>query len=316
MKKGLKILCFGLATCAIVPGVILGVGCGAGEPEAKDGISVSTSFINDYYQGQDLDVTGGVLAYTKDGETVDVNITSDMISNFDSSKVGSGSMTITYEGFTTTVNYTVKETGLVGKVFSDIAYYTELGQSIEHNVVFFPTYDTIFMYASSGFNKYTVSYKPVVDDGKLTIVATATLSTWSGEFLVEHIFSNMTETGFDMRLNYYWAEDSDYTGAHAGDFDTFVESEFLPATNEAFPDAEEGLYVIVKPNKTEYKAGEKLDVSGCYILSIKGEDWITTALTEDMVKSFSTGGNNYDTPLDMLISYNGQRTTTQYTITK
>lgn len=308
MNKGLKIFCFGLATCAMASGVALVAGCKNGEAEKKDGISVSTSFEDDYYQGQDLDVTGGVLAYTKDGETVNVNITADMVSNFDSSKLGQSAMTITYEGYTTTVNYTVKETGLVGKTFSNKDQTAVSGGMT--TFCFFPSYDTLVMgHPTGGSTNVSIQYKPVVEDGELTLVGRLVVPGQFGEnTLAISSISNITESGFREELSAYSLDENGNAGTC---LDTSID-QYGIVTNGSLSEVSDNLYVIAYPNKTEYKAGEELDVTGCYILSVKDGNWTIVALTEDMVTRF----NRVDDSFNMIISYNGQTTTIICTVSE
>ena len=74
-------------------------------------IAVTTEFKTSYVIGEELDVSGGQITVTYgDGKTPDIiNITKDMITGFNSSSVGAGSLTITYQGKTTFVAYTVSE---------------------------------------------------------------------------------------------------------------------------------------------------------------------------------------------------------------
>ena len=61
-----------------------------------------------YSTGESLDVTGAVITATySDSSTQDVNVTTAMCSGFDSSTTGSKTVTVTYEGKTTTFTVTV-----------------------------------------------------------------------------------------------------------------------------------------------------------------------------------------------------------------
>lgn len=75
--------------------------------KSNDGISINTSFKTEYYMGEKLDLTGGTLNYTKDGNTKQVNITSDMVNGFTSVSSGTRTLVISYQGFTCTVPYTI-----------------------------------------------------------------------------------------------------------------------------------------------------------------------------------------------------------------
>ena len=64
----------------------------------------------EYNIGEKLDVTGGKLTVTYDnGETGTIDIKSDMCKGFDSTTAGTKTVTVTYEGKTTTFTVTVKE---------------------------------------------------------------------------------------------------------------------------------------------------------------------------------------------------------------
>lgn len=112
MKK--RILGAGLGVGAALVAAGLLTACGSNsvppikEDVAKDEISIYSSFDTEYYVGQDLDVSGGIINYTKDGKTIQVSVTEDMVTGFTSEKAGSRQMVISYEGFTLVVAYEVK----------------------------------------------------------------------------------------------------------------------------------------------------------------------------------------------------------------
>ena len=81
---------------------------------------VSTSHKTSYKVGESLDVSGLTIEVTRDdGTTKTSNVTSSMISGFDSSIVGTQTLTITYGGCTTT--FDVEVVVGIGKI-GDIAY--------------------------------------------------------------------------------------------------------------------------------------------------------------------------------------------------
>ena len=66
----------------------------------------------EYKTGEELDVAGGVLKVTKaSGAVEEVPFTKDMISGFDSSKAGELTLTVTYEGLTTTYTINLTKAG-------------------------------------------------------------------------------------------------------------------------------------------------------------------------------------------------------------
>lgn len=113
MKK--RVLAAGLGIGLALAGAGLLTACGGGngntpgESTQKDGLSIHTNFDTTYYVGQDLDVTGGILNYTKDGKTTQIAVTESMISGFITKKAGNRNMIVTYEGETLLINYTVNE---------------------------------------------------------------------------------------------------------------------------------------------------------------------------------------------------------------
>ncbi|MBE7075388.1 MAG: hypothetical protein E7376_05370 [Clostridiales bacterium] len=80
--------------------------CACQKPEDK--ITIYTPFKTEYLVGEELDVTGGILNYTKNGTTTQVVVTEDMIQNFSSTSMGTFTLIIEYEGCTTTLQYIVE----------------------------------------------------------------------------------------------------------------------------------------------------------------------------------------------------------------
>jgi len=61
-----------------------------------------------YVEGTNLDIAGGkITVYYEDESTDLLDLTADMVSGFDSSKIGNQTLTITYKGFTTTFDVSV-----------------------------------------------------------------------------------------------------------------------------------------------------------------------------------------------------------------
>ena len=84
-------------------------GNGGNDNSSVKTLSLKTSFKTDYYVGDNLDVTGGVLSYTVNGNSQDINITANMVSNFNTDTVGNRTLTITYNNLTVQVCYTVSQ---------------------------------------------------------------------------------------------------------------------------------------------------------------------------------------------------------------
>ena len=103
MKKLGKILLTFLFAIVLATPFAL-VGCN----DIKEGIEIHTNFNTDYKLGEELDLLNGKITYTDEkGKETILEITSDMVTSFNTSRVGSYEMIITYEGYTITVPYTV-----------------------------------------------------------------------------------------------------------------------------------------------------------------------------------------------------------------
>jgi len=138
MKK--RVLAAGLGIGLALAGAGLLTACGGGngntpgENTQKDGLSIHTNFDTTYYVGQDLDVTGGILNYTKDGKTTQIAVTESMISGFTKDKAGNRNMIVTYEGETLLINYTVNELPTKPNVSTSKVYKSqEISSSNEGN---------------------------------------------------------------------------------------------------------------------------------------------------------------------------------------
>ena len=104
-----KIVVFGLLV-AMISCLFLLSGCGEATLSeiyvGKDGLPKKVSYV----QGQELDLTGGVLTtVNSDGTTGSVPLTADTvtITGYDKTTLGKQSLTVTYNGKTTTFDVTV-----------------------------------------------------------------------------------------------------------------------------------------------------------------------------------------------------------------
>ncbi len=70
-------------------------------------LEVSNNFKTIYYIGETLDISNGTLKYTKDGKENFIDIEESMITGFSSETTGTREMTISYEGLTVKVTYTI-----------------------------------------------------------------------------------------------------------------------------------------------------------------------------------------------------------------
>ncbi len=81
--------------------------------EKKDGLTLNSAFKTEYYVGETLDVTGGILDFTKNGETTQIIIENSMVSGFSSETAATRNMVVSHtdagKTYTITVKYVVKE---------------------------------------------------------------------------------------------------------------------------------------------------------------------------------------------------------------
>ena len=161
----------------------------------KDGIKINTSFKTEYCMGDTLDVTGGILDYTKDGKTTQVVITSTMVSGFTSSTTGTRRVVITYDGFTCMVSYTIKDARCIE---DNVAYYLS---TYNGYLIFFDNLSKMTMGGTeSGQEATDVSEIMYVKDGGWDLIEKKLVDgkyelTYGSEYERFKVV-NITETGF------------------------------------------------------------------------------------------------------------------------
>lgn len=103
MKKFFKIVA--IVIMALVSSTVLSA-CFGNESKAK--LEIFKTFDSEYLMGEQVNTAGGVLKYTDKNGNVDlIDITADMIVDFDTSTYGHKTLTISYEGLRVTTNYKV-----------------------------------------------------------------------------------------------------------------------------------------------------------------------------------------------------------------
>lgn len=224
MKK--RVLAAGLGIGLALAGAGLLTACGGGngntpgENTQKDGLSIHTNFDTTYYVGQDLDVTGGILNYTKDGKTTQIAVTESMISGFITKKAGNRNMIVTYEGETLLINYTVNELPTKPNVSTSKVYKSSiianpttgkgeyayvrfhyLGENL-----YFKTAEPSANDPESNYVYDSVVWDEKVESEALTATFDINTETWSMKWTSNYIaptikgfvFNNVTEESFEM----------------------------------------------------------------------------------------------------------------------
>lgn len=98
-------IAFALVLAICLPTILLAA-CDNG---AKNKLSLEQAFKTEYYVGEELDVSGGILEYIdENGQATSVELLESMVSVFSTEKPGNRKLLITYKNGTLTINYTVK----------------------------------------------------------------------------------------------------------------------------------------------------------------------------------------------------------------
>lgn len=275
----------------------------------------------EYKYGESLDVTGGTIIPTSpSGPRNPVNITSSMVSGFKPTQLGPQTLTVTYQGKTTTYEVNVKnfERGIELKAPTKKVY--KLNEKLDL------TGGTITLVMADG----TKSTPIPLSDPNVTITGFDTSKTGAKEITVTYKgftakFGITVEDGVSAirlktlpnKLDYKYGEKLDLTG---GTLEIVKESganQIIKLTPEMvsgynakkigrqvlkvkygsfegeFPVRVEDVIsklVVKAPNKVEYEYGENMDLTGgtVSIIMASGATSETTAITASMVTGFNS----------------------------
>lgn len=240
----------------------------------SDGIKINTGFKSEYYQGELIDVTGGILDYTKEGKTTQVVITSDMISGFTSDTTGSRKLVVTYDGFTCTLSYTIKAPLTVQ---DNVVYkpYRLDDDFLEEGLHFiFRNNGNKMLFASTDSGVAAVDVSEVIysDDGYWALVETnivnGKLELTYGSSFEKCKITNITENGFTWQyiVNESTGETNsrgdfvvldslvDEVSASVSDNQTYVSDRVMPSG--AYELADELLYIKFTDNNEKVMFGK------------------------------------------------------------
>lgn len=227
MKK--RILAAGLGIGLALAGAGVLTACGTDTKPTPDGISIHTNFDTTYYVGEDLDVTGGIINYTKDGKTSQVVITDSMITGFSNDVAGTRNMVITYLGETLVVSYVVKEIPEVPLSFEKVYCSNLVSSDGVHQEYFYvrfeKRYNEIYFrvasrqvtdtldtsYNSQIWKEAYGSSNPVLPEAKLDCKFNTKTEKWESEKVkdtsketssgtIVYTFTNLTKNRFNLKL--------------------------------------------------------------------------------------------------------------------
>ena len=193
----------------------------------------------EYKYGESLDLTGGTIEITKDSGTKEtINITKDMVSGYNSKKLGAQILTVTYQGLTQQFVVKVEDYIASLKIQKPTKVEYEYGEDIELN------------------------------GGKVSIIMA------SGAISESTAMTGAMITGYNPKAEGTQTIKVEYKGLQ-GNFQVKVE------------DTIKGISVNTEPDKTEYKYGENLDITGATIDVVKSSGITTIPVTPNMISGFS-----------------------------
>ena len=293
-----------------------------------------------YYQGEALDSTGLTLTATYNNGKTETVTTGFTCSALDSSSAGQKTITVTYQGLTTTFSVTVIAVNLVSVSVKTMpnktSYFT--GEPFDQTgLTLTATYNngntetissgiecTGFSSATAGQKTVTASYggksttftvevKAIVPTG--ITVKTAPNKTeyfvgdsYDGTGLVVNVTYN-NGTNKDITTGF---TTSGFSSATAGKNTVTVSYEGFTATFDVTIKAVEltGIEIAKQPNKTTFNTGDELDTTGL-VLTLKYNNG-TTGITDT---GYTVSGYNTDTAGEQTITVTYQGFTATYKVT-
>ena len=211
----------------------------------------------DYKYGESLDLTGGTIEVTKEsGAKEIINMTSSMVSGYNSKTIGNQILTVTYEGITQQFSVNVKDYITKLKVIPPTKTKYEYGEDID------------------------------LTGGKVSLV------TASGKIEETVDLTASMISGFESKKEGTQNINVSYKG-------------FDSSFNINVKDTIKAISMASMPNKTSYKYGEDIDVTGATIYVVKTSGIYTINVTKDMISGYSpnTSGNQ-----SITVTYAGLKT--------
>ena len=326
MKK--RILAAGLGIGLAVAGAGFLTACGPEATPIPDGISIYANFDTTYYVGEELNVSGGILNYTKDGKTTQVAITSDMISGFSSTSVGSRTLVITYEGETLVVNYEVipEVPFSFDRVYKadvvegtdDETDYLYIRFEKKNDEVYFKLAEldqNTLLYIDASYNSQiweeaSEGIYPVLPAKKLNCHFNSNTKKWEFEKVITrdggttaYTFTDVTASQFNFKI-----QESENINAVVDNLPYLLDVTMKLQPNPMpTPDG-----ISIHTNfDTTYYVGEELDVTGGILNYTKDGKTTQVSITDNMITGFSneTAGTR-----SLVITYQGETLVVNYVV--
>ena len=293
-----------------------------------------------YYQGEALDSTGLTLTATYNNGKMETVTTGFTCSALDSSSAGQKTITVTYQGLTTTFTVTVVAVNLVSVAVktmpNKVSYFT--GEAFDQTgLTLTATYnngktETIASGIScTGFNSATAGQKTITASygGKSTTftvevkaIVPVSISVKKAPNKTEYFVGDSYDgTGLVVNVVYNNGTNKDITtgfttsgfsSANAGKNTVTVNYEGLKATFDVTIKAVEltGIEIAKAPNKTTYNTGDELDTTGL-VLTLKYNNG-TTGTTDT---GYTVSGYDTNTAGEQTITVTYQGFTATFKVT-
>ena len=255
-------------------------------------VSMKNTPKTDYKYNEPLDLSNGTITITKGSGTKDIAITKDMVSGYDSTKLGKQTLTITYGGKTTSYEVNVKD------------YVT--GISITPNAI---------------TGKYNSELQNLINDNNIMYTITyAKAGAKTPTALTESMVSGYNKTKVTDQTLTITYQDTDIASATNG-------QQFKANLKVSLSNPTQSIAIKQNPTKTEYGYGDTIDLSNGKITITKANgDTEEKALTDSSVKvtetdesavdlSKVTFGKDNTATKTIKVTYDGKDTTYQIKIT-
>ena len=293
-----------------------------------------------YYQGDALDSTGLTLTGTYNNGKTETITTDFTCSALDSSSAGQKTITVTYQGLTTTFTVTVVAVNLVSVAVKTMpnktSYFT--GEAFDQTgLTLTATYNngktetistgiscTGFSSATAGQKTITASYagKSTTFTVEVKAIVPVSISIKKAPNKTEYFVGDSYDgTGLVVNVVYNNGTNKDITtgfttsgfsSASAGKNTVTVSYEGFTATFDVTIKAVEltGIEIAKQPNKTTFNTGDELDTTGL-VLTLKYNNG-TTGTTD---KGYTVSGYDTDTAGEQTITVTYQGFTATYKVT-
>ena len=293
-----------------------------------------------YYQGDALDSTGLTLTGTYNNGKTETITTGFTCSALDSSSAGQKTITVTYQGLTTTFTVTVVAVNLVSVAVNTMpnktSYFT--GEAFDQTgLTLTATYNngktetistgiscTGFSSATAGQKTITASYagKSTTFTVEVKAIVPVSISIKKAPNKTEYFVGDSYDgTGLVVNVVYNNGTNKDITtgfttsgfsSASAGKNTVTVSYEGFTATFDVTIKAVEltGIEIAKQPNKTTFNTGDELDTTGL-VLTLKYNNG-TTGTTD---KGYTVSGYDTDTAGEQTITVTYQGFTATYKVT-